>query len=440
MNKQILFLTLIFLGLHCAKIQAQKKISLAKAIEIGLSKNFDVEIAALQEKKAIGNREIGVSDRFPSINLGLSQRNRASVDNSPTSFLGGSYSNSEIVAKADLDWILFDGYQVRINKSRLSLLERQSIGQTRLVIENTIEAIILSYYRAAIEQGKLEVLGEIRALSREKYQKASNENKFGDLSQYELNNFQNALLTDSLNYHSQEIILDQALVKLAFLIGDQSQEKYVLTEKIDLNYRARNYDLEKLERMLVNSNQDIKNQYTNLKLQENAIQLTKAQRKPIIALRSGISQELGSSKFTGEERNNGGIFDFYINFSLSYQVFDGGRLKQRLQEAKIDELIANQQIEKIKSTVLEKMRTKYDGYDRQSKLLNLHRQLIRNLTSNTEIALSRVESGYSPFIEYRGLQIDLLEAKFNLLETIFDLKIAETEITRLTGGITRTSY
>jgi hypothetical protein len=59
------------------------------------------------------------------------------------------------------------------------------------------------------------------------------------------------------------------------------------------------------------------------------------------------------------------------------------------------------------------------------------------LEKNIEIALSRVEGGYSSFIEYRGLQIELLESKLELLETVFELKVAETEISRLIGGITR---
>lgn len=432
--------TAIGLFLFFGQSTAQKELSLSEAIKTGLSKNFDIEIANLRERTATQNRKMGVPERLPTIGFTMDQRNRASIDNSPTSFVGGTYAQNEISAGVDMNWVLFNGFKARIDKERLNELEKQSIGQSQLVVENTIEAIILAYYKAVIEQEKLKVMREVRDFSLEEYQKSKEERRLGEISDYDLNNFENALLADSLNCFAQEVNRNEALIQLSFLMSDKSRRRYKLTSNLNMNYTPEKYNLEQLERQLINSNQDIKNQYVNLKLQENASRLLRAERKPKLTLRSGLSEELNTSKFTNEVRNNGAIFDFYVNFSFSYTIFDGRKLKQQIQEAQIEELIANQEIERLKSELQEKLRIRYEKYVRQSKVLRLRKRLITNLEKNTYIALSRVEGGYSSFIEYRGLQIELLEAKLDLLETVFELKVAETEISRLIGGITKARY
>jgi len=47
----------------------------------------------------------------------------------------------------------------------------------------------------------------------------------------------------------------------------------------------------------------------------------------------------------------------------------------------------------------------------------------------------RYDGGYAIFIEYRDAQLMLLNAELRKLETIYEIKIAETEIIRLTGGL-----
>jgi len=415
---------------------AQQSLSLSKAIQIGLRNNFDISIAAYNRDLATSNRDRGVPNRYPTIDFFLSQENGMSLDNSPTSFVDGAYTQAEIDVGLDLDWVLFNGFQVRINKHRLGLLEELGIGEAQLLTENTIQAIVLAYYKALIEQEKLKITQATIDYSLQKYRQAQLELQYGEISNFDLYNFKSALLQDSINYQQQEIVLKEAFIQLNFIIDAQNpNQSYQLIEKLE--YSGKQYKYKDLKNRLLVSNQDIKNQFTNMKLMENDLELTRARNKPVIRLRSRVSEELSTSKFTDESRINGAVFDFYVNFSLNYNLFDGGNVKRRIEEAEVKNLVAKVEVEKAKIKLEEKLLISHSQYEQQIKILRTRLRLVESLKENLQIAYERMLGGHSIFIEYRDIQIQLVEAEFALLESIFNLKVTEIEIIKLIGGITK---
>ena len=83
---------------------------------------------------------------------------------------------------------------------------------------------------------------------------------------------------------------------------------------------------------------------------------------------------------------------------------------------------------------------RFDKYQQFQNILRLRKKLVQNLEKNLILGSERLDSGHSLFIEYRDLQIKSLEAKLGMLQSIFELKVTETEITRLTGGIINTNF
>lgn len=432
MKKIIIPFLSIFLS-GSISLFAQNTLTLSDAIKIGLQNNFEISIARLTNQAAQQNVEIGVPQKIPSINFDLKQSNGISKDGLATSFLQGTYSKSEISAEINLDWILFDGFQAKINHNILKQLGKRSDGLLQLTIENTIESIILSYYNALIEKEKLKVFEEVSFLSSQKLKKARVELNLGEISFYDLNNLAYALVQDSINWYEQQINYGQAIIKLNTLMGVPKNQQPILVEQFE--FENQDFDYNILRRKLLASNQDLQNEYINQKLQEQNATLLHAQKKPMIRLQSGIGEELGTSKFSGESRQKGTVFDYYVNFTLTYNLFNKRDLKQRIQEAEINKLIVNKEINQIKQILEEKLFLRYDKYQQYKEIFRMRKKLIESLHKNLKIASIRLDNGESLFIEYRDLQIKLLEAKLGLLDSIFELKIAETEIIRLTGGI-----
>ena len=80
----------------------------------------------------------------------------------------GQYSNS-LTPMPNLQWLLFDGLSVSMNKRKLELLEEYSMGYSTIVVENTIQSIILGYYLALLEEERLKVLESVKGLSGDRY-------------------------------------------------------------------------------------------------------------------------------------------------------------------------------------------------------------------------------------------------------------------------------
>ncbi len=412
---------------------AQQKLSLSKAIQIGLMNNFEIKIARQSENIALSNKKFGEPGKYPTIRFNMRQSNRISFDSSPTSFVDGAYTNNQISAGVDASWTLFEGFRVRISEKRLEQLVEQSQGNAELVVQNTIHAIILAYYQTLIEKEKLKAVERTTNFSYKKLQNGKTLFNSGNISKYDLLNLDNAFLSDSINFQNQNIQYDQAVVRLNFVMGSDKNKRYELTDPLEFDAAMVTYKT--LEQRVSQNNQDIKNEYLNLKLLENQMALIKTARKPSISLRSGLSEELSTSRFGGAERDNGAVFDYYISFSMNYTIFDGRRVKRELQAAEIEQQMAHLTISDKLLKIKQELQTNYNVWQQRVKILQTQERLIKNLKESLSIMKDRYDGGYAIFIEYRDAQLMLLNAELRKLETIYEIKIAETEIIRLTGGL-----
>ncbi len=416
---------------------SQQVLSLSQAVQLGLNNNFDIKLSKLELQSVQNQVNIKVPEGIPSIRLKLDQINRASFDGSPTSFVDGNYTKNEISGGIDLDWVLFHGYKVRINRTRLTELENQGNGNLQIVIENSVSAIVLAYYKALIEKEKLEFRNEVASFSIEKYENARLKYNYGEISKFDLFNFQDAQLRDSVSLMIQANNYKEATTLLKTLIGIDKFEEIVLSD--NLEFALNSYDYAVLKRKMVFSNQEIRNQLVNIRLQESITQLAKAELMPRVSLRSGISEELSSSKFSGDERREAGaVFDSYLNFSLSYQLFNKRDMNLKIQKEQMNRHYLWHQKETLISLLEERLKVNFDKYNTYTTIIQMGERVEANLEKNLDIAASRFESGISSFLELRDVQVRLIESKLDLLEAVFELKVAETEIIRLTGGILKT--
>jgi len=412
----------------------QQPISLSQAVQLGLEHNYDIRLSKVEQESVKKLVKIKVPEGIPSIRLNLDQTNRISVDGSPTSFVDGTYSKSEIAGGLDLNWVLFHGYKVRINRSRLTELENQSNGNLRLVVENTVHAIVLAYYKALIEKEKLQFRQEVTSFSVAKLDNATIKFNYGEISQFELLNFQDAQLRDSVSLMVQQNFYQEATTLLKSVLGIDKAQVLLLTDSLDIIINS--YDYPILKRNMLSSNQEIRNQLVNIRLQETMAQLAEAELMPKVALRSGLSEELSSSKFSNEtQRQSGAVFDYYLNFSVTYQLFNKRDINTKIQKEQMNRLYLWNEKESMVSLLEEKLKINYDKYNAYRDIIKMNERLEVNLKKTLDIAAFRFESGISSFLELRDVQIRLIEAKLDLLEAAFELKVAETEIIRLTGGI-----
>ncbi len=191
---------------------SQQKLSLSDAIQLGLKNNYEVRISELDKEIAMNNNSWGTVGRFPAIDFGLSQVNRYNnvISGSSSGDAGMSSSSidnatNNIAPNLTMNWILFNGFAVKINKRNLEELQHFSEGNAAIIIENTIQAIILAYYTSLLESEKLKVLQKVMKLSRDRYEYVMIKKDLGSAVTFDLLQSKNNYLSDSSNYILQKL-------------------------------------------------------------------------------------------------------------------------------------------------------------------------------------------------------------------------------------------
>ena len=204
---KILFL-FILSSLLVSPLWAQEKLSLSEAIERGLAANFDILLEKKKIEVAKVNNNWGEAGKFPSIDLSLGQNNSVrSIGSNPAAFVTGDIFTQSLDPRIDLRWTLFNGFKVKMSKNRFENLQKESEGNAAIIVENTLQNLILAYYKAALEQQRVMVLIKTLTLSKDRYEYVKFKKELGSAVSSDVFLEESNYLTDSLNFVNQSIRL-----------------------------------------------------------------------------------------------------------------------------------------------------------------------------------------------------------------------------------------
>jgi outer membrane protein len=439
MRKPItLFITILLLY---GGLQSQETLSLARAVQIGLANNFDILISQKNYEIAALNNKYGEAGGLPTVDLNLSQNNNLSDNSFPLAFVQGQTMTNGVTGGADVNWILFNGFQVRMNKAKLVLLEEQSEGNAALIVQNTIQSIILAYYNAVVQQKRLEIFGEVKYLTRDLYCLKKNNKDFGSITTFDLLQIQGNYFTDSTNYLNQELITQNAKRNLNVLMARPINTEFILGDTVLPEIRVYNYEV--LRDEMFSNNQDLVVQYYNQQIAENDIDLQRAGLYPTVNFNTGVNDSWRRIDVDGQGPDgqsiaysaDGATINYYANFVLSYRLYNGGRVRRAISRAKIQYQNAELNTDKLKLSLERDLANSFDTYNNRIKLLGIADETVRTQKLNLELGEAKFRNGTLSSFNYRDIQtryvlssIDRLQAAYNLIES-------NTELVRLTGGI-----
>lgn len=438
----IAFCSLTF---FCFTANAQEKLSLSEAIQTGLANNFDIQIQEQNLEIAENNNTWGAAGRYPTIIFSVSQGNNFRDVTNPASFLQGLTISNDIGPSVNVNWILFSGFRVSINRGRLQKLQELSMGNAQVVVENAIQAIIMTYYSVILENERLSVLKDVFGLSKDRYEYVKLKGELGSAVTFDILQEQNAYLTDSSNYVTQEVNYRNARRSLNLLMGVDIDTEYTLGN--DLNVETQDYVLEDLYNKMITRNSNLQNQFLNLQILKAEARLTKTELYPQLSLNLNGSynwarQDLSKADFAFSNPENPRptltqtrTANYAAGFTLSYLLFDGGRVKRAIENAYTEERIGQLQIDQLKLSLKNDLITSYDLYNVRKKLLNISQQNIESAELNLQLAEERFKNGTISSFDYRDIQINYLNTALNNLQAKYNLIDSETELLRLTGGI-----
>ena len=431
--KLVFIILSVVLFQNNARSQQISDLSIEDAVSIALKQNFDIQISQQYLESARINNSWAAAGMFPSLNVGVAQTNRWDNRESQINDDRQGSMTAGLRPYIQLNWMLFNGFSVYIAKDKLELIEELSEGNAALVVENKIQAVVLAYYQNLKNKERLESINNVMTLSRDRYEYVQTKKQFGSSVTYDVLQAHNAYLSDSTNYLLQSLELKKSLLNLNLLMGVEKESVYNLTS--DFVAVVEDYQYFDLEEKMNSNNTTLLNQYINQEVLKKDIGLAKALVWPNLSMNAGSDYSSNYLKNADMDANNSYSYDFYVNFSLNFNLFNGGKTRRAIKQSNIQQEIGNIEIAQIKQILSNGLLTVFEMYEIRKQLLAVADARLQTSELNLNLSTEKFRNGTINSFNFRDVQIQYINAEFSRLEAVYNLINTHTELLRVTGGI-----
>lgn len=417
---------------------AQKELSASQAVFTALENNYQILISEKQTEIAEKNNKWSEAGLFPTVTLSVAQQNVIQDNtNNPFTFTPGIILNQSLSPTLSANWNIFSGFKVKMSKQRLEQLEVQSSNNAIAIIETTIQDVLKTYYNAQLQKDRLNLYGEIMELSRKRFKYYELKEKYSSSSSLESLQFRNQYLTDSTNFLLQKISFDNSIRNLKLMMNDTTDmdQQFILTDNIDVAIGVLDFDSAKDE-MLAN-NQNLKNQYVALELQKTNTSLQRSFLYPTLDLQLGVNpswaniREIKNNSF---EQGTSGLM-YYGNFNLRYTIFNNWKNKRAVEVSKIQEEIADLNIESMKLTLSNNLQNLIETYQVRAQLASISEENLIYAKKAFELAEKRYELGSMNSIDLASFQNSYQNTMIQHYQNLYNKLDTYLEIYKMTGKI-----
>lgn len=415
-------------------LNAQDTLRLEEAINLGLEYNFEIALAENQAQIAANNYTVGNAGFLPradlSGNIGWTQENtRQEFVSGNTQEVEGAQTR-RINATALVNWLIFDGGRMFLTYEKLNQLRIAEDLSKERVIENIAADIIDGYYLVVLQQERVRVLQNNLILSKERKDIAKAKYDIGKASKLEYLAAQVDYNADTSALLQQVEALYQAKVNLNNVMGVDVNHNFAV--KSNINYREDLPQEVLKEEMLANNLQ-----LRIIQRQENVAVLElkeiKAEMYPQLRLDGGyeINRLNAEAGFLLSRRSAG----FNYGATATFNIFNGFNRQRREQNARIQLQNTGLLNSQLTLDLEAQFNNLYSDYSSSLVLLQMERENLAVAQENADIALDRYNIGNTNSLELREAQQNLVDAESRLLNAAYTVKMAETELLRISGQL-----
>ena len=428
---------LFFLVLMCSIKGISQELTLTQAIGIALQNNYDVQISNKQQEIIDLNNTWYEAGILPSVAL-QAVNNNVIIDNTnnPFTFTPGILSNQGITPSFSMDWNIFTGLAIRINKKRFEQLSQQSKGNITVVLESLVSDVTKAYYAAKLQEERKVLFQNILSSSREKRNLMAIKEKYAKANSLELLQFNNTYLNDSINLVLQESSYANAMKNLLLIMNDldKNWEDYTLTTTLFSELEL--LDQAKLVSELKNNNSNLKTQQIAIQLQQSATELQKSFLYPTLSLQLGASPNWGW--FRQLDVPNGMSAEtqsvqYYANLNLRYTLFNNFKTKRAIHTSKIQEEIEVLSYDKMYQNIVQQLNVLFDDYKVRAQLVAISEKNIDYAEKARNLANDRFKLGLINSVDLTLFENNYLTAQFQHQENLYNRMISYTEIMKIAG-------
>ena len=414
--------------------------TLRSCLETGLENNYSLRIVRNEEAMSKNNATRSNAEMWPTLDLSagyggsLDHRNTIGRDGNSNVRANGIFDQNVNVG-INMNWTIFDGFNIIADYQRLKELEKQGETQTRIAIEDFIAELTSEYYNFIQQKLRLENFRYAVSLSKERLRIVEERYQIGNFSRLDLLQARVDFNADSTQYMKQIETLHSSRIRLNELMSldDMNSPISVSDSVIDVNTLL---VFDELWASTLQTNASLLKSEQDKTLAELDKKKILSRNYPYIRLNAGYGYTLNTynstSNPTYSRRNNLGL-----NFgaTVGFNLFDGSRRSER-RNARI--AIENAKLAQMELTqsLSADINNLWQSYRNNIEILNLERENLTAAKQNYTIARERYILGNLSGIELREAQKSLLDAEERILSAEYDTKLCEISLLQISGKIT----
>jgi len=430
----------IFIGIATVLLtwntQAQEVLALDQAIATALEHNHNLKIAELSSQQAANAATMGNAGMLPSVvataGANVSQQNsNLEFATGQTQDVEGAQSLSQNMSLG-ISQTLFAGGRIQRSYALLKTAEQSASIAEQQAMESTIAMVWSQYTGLALLQRSVVTAQQVLLFSSQRYERAMLTNSLGGSNTTERLSAEVDLNRDSINLLEVQAQYQLAKNSFATYIGWENSDFLVDESGITDAINATDLPDDLLANLRENN--------SALLLAQTSVNAARLQEKlqqstlfPTIAAQAsyGLNQSQAEAGFLTASQQQG----LNAGISLQYNLFSGFQSKTQRQNAALEVLKAQEQLDQVSETLENTLANAMDVFNNAIKIAAIE-------TKNMEVAERRLMRmselhalGKASSLELREAQIAWLNANNGMYSAQFQAVNAKITVLALVGSL-----
>jgi outer membrane protein TolC len=423
-----LFLFISFLS------QAQTRLTLNEALQIGLANNFDIRVAKNEAEFARESNTYGAAGYLPTVNATAGRAYQSNNLNQKFSSglivkrngVASNQTNAGIAAT----WIFYDGGKMFITKTKQN--KQQEIAERRIQsqILNFTDTLSTAYWQLVLANQDLQISQQEIGRTEERLKMASEQFRLGTrakadqiLAQIDLN-----VLKNRINTQRKQIEIRKGAFNS--LIGRDPEVEFSVVDSV---VPVQPLAFSELKSKVLSQNLQIGIQKENLEVTKLGIREIKSRGLPQIGLNTAFNFARNENKAGFALFNQ--TLGPTIGLSANVPIFNGVSINRLTKLASIELETRKIQLSLAENRLVTQLWRAVSNLEQHLETIESEKRNIELAKEYNLIVKGRFGFGQATSLELKDAEFQLSQAQTRLIQSQINAKIAEIQALRLTGEL-----
>ncbi|MES2559479.1 MAG: TolC family protein [Bacteroidota bacterium] len=428
MHNRILITLLLF-----STASFSQKITLQDAVGIALDKNLQIQIARNEAEIAHKQNSAGAAGMLPSVTLNAADN--PSLTNLKQELANGTVIERDNVftnnvnANVTLGYTLFDGMRMFATRKRLKELEAMGFNRMKAQVQNMMSNVIQKYSYLVAQQASLKVVEQLLDISKQRYDLVQVRVTAGMANNTDVYLAQLDMDTRKQNLINQQVLIKNGYADLNVVLNLPVDSVYGVDTLLVTNTTLQKSQLD----TAFNNNPELLMAQNSTEIALQSQKELQGVRLPLIRLNAAYGYTLTQSQagFTLLNQNygpNAGI-------SLGLPLYTGNVNANNVAVAKLQYKNAALSQQQTRLSLSSNFEQAWATYTNALVQVTNDEASVKTAQNYLDLMQQRYKGGQSTVLDYREAQRSYEETNYRLVSNRYNLKLAETDLLRLTGQL-----